>query len=629
MKAREPAQAPALLPVVAFAGRPNTGKTTLFNALTGLRQRVANFAGCTVEKATGAMSAGGVELEAVDLPGTFSVLPESQDEAVAFRFLRETASSGRPLQVLCVAEASSLANDLPLALSLKACGYPTALVVNMIDEAAINGVRVDGPRLASETGLPVALVSARHREGLDRVQAMISPEPAPRALDIGGAERAALHAVHHASLRRARESCAAAVSASRSGTLETIARSIGLDRRLFHPVLGPAILAAVMFLLFQSLFAWSQPLMDAISGAFASLTARLRPAIGSELLASLVCDGVIAGVAAVATFVPQIAILFTVIGVLEQSGYLPRAGVMVDRALRPFGLDGKVFLPFLSSFACAIPGVMAARTIPNERRRLLAVLLCPLMTCSARIPVYTLVIAAFVPAAWKPWGLSGQGLVLAGMYALGAGLALLFALLARASPFFSAHPAPVTVLPPYRLPKARELAHFVGTRVWHFLDRAGRVIFVLSLALWFLAVFPRAPEPATPAQQIEQSLLGRAGKAMAPVFAPIGYDWQLSVGVVSSLAAREVFVGTMGTLFALSGESEPAGLAAALRGRYTLATAVSLLLFFAVALQCVSTIGVVRRETGGWKWPALQFSSFFLIAYGLAWAGYRITSAFL
>ncbi|MDE2238288.1 MAG: ferrous iron transporter B, partial [Elusimicrobia bacterium] len=306
-------------------------------------------------------------------------------------------------------------------------------------------------------------------------------------------------------------------------------------------------------------------------------------------------------------------------------GYLPRAGAMVDRALRPFGLDGKVFIPFLSSFACAIPGVMAARTIPNEKRRLTAVLLCPLMTCSARLPVYALIIAAFVSPAFRPLGLDGRAVVMGGLYVFGVLTALLIALALRWTSLYEAQPMPVTVLPPYRLPKPSELARYVWTRCWHFISRAGRVIFMLSLLLWALGSFPRAPKGSAPSVQIEQSLLGRAGRLVEPVFRPIGYDWKISVGVLSSLAAREVFVGTMGSLTAMSGRAATTEeLARTLQRDYGLPTAVSLLLFFAVALQCVSTIAIVRRETGGWKWPAIQFSALFVIAYALSFAAVHL-----
>jgi ferrous iron transport protein B len=617
-------------PVVALAGRPNTGKTTLFNALTGMRQRVANFAGCTVEKASGTLTGAAAEIEVVDLPGTFSLSPDSVDESVALGFLAGAAAEGRPVKVLCVAEASNLANDAALACALKAAGYPVALVVNMIDEARENGVEVDAALLSERLGMPVHLASGRRRQGLEALaQAASRARACPQALDLRGAPREALERLQSSAQLRAQAACDEAVRRGGAGLLPTIARSISLDRWLFHPVLGPVTLAATLFLVFQALFALGGPAQDLLEGVMTGFSAWARPRVGSPLLASLLCDGVLAGLSAVLTFVPQIAILFTLIGALEQSGYLPRAGVMVDRALRPFGLDGKVFIPFLSSFACAIPGVMAARTIPNEKRRLTAILLSPLMTCSARLPVYALIVAAFVPEDFKPLGLDGRAAVMGGLYVFGVVTALLLALALRGTPLYEARPTPVTVLPPYRLPEPKELSRYVWSRCSHFLERAGKVIFALSLALWVLGNFPRAAADAPPSAQIEQSVLGRAGRLVEPVFRPIGYDWKISVAVLSSLAAREVFVGTMGSLMAMSGDAGAEDLSKALQSAYGLPTAVSLLLFFAVALQCVSTIAVVRRETGGWKWPALQFAAFFVIAYGLAFAGYTLTRALI
>lgn len=617
-----------LTPVVALAGRPNTGKTTLFNALTGLRQRTANFAGCTVEKAVGTMTAAGAELEVVDLPGTFSLAAGSRDEAVSFEFLSAIAAEGRPLEILCLAEASNLANDAALACALTEAGYPARLVVNMVDEAVLNGLTIDAGVLSRELGLPVHLVSARRREGLEALTRSLAPRLSGETLDLRAAPAETLERLQLSAQRRAEAACRAAVRGPRQ--LATISRSIAVDRWLFHPVLGPLTLALSLFLVFEALFSIGGPLKDLLAALLDAGAARLRPAIADPLLASLVCDGVIAGVSAVVTFVPQIAILFLLIGALEQSGYLPRGGAMVDRALRPFGLDGKVFIPFLSSFACAIPGVMAARTIPDEKRRLKAILLSPLMTCSARLPVYALLIAAFVPPSWRPLGLSGQACVMAGLYALGVVAALLLALALRGTRLDDAATFPITVLPPYRLPKASELARYVWARCWHFLERAGKVIFVLSLALWVLGSFPRPNAGTPPGEALATSWLGRAGRAVEPVFRPLGYDWKISVAVLSSLAAREVFVGTMGTLMAVGGEADDSrALAAALRRSYGLPTAVSLLLFFAVALQCVSTIAIVRRETGGWKWPALQFGGFFALAYGLAWAGFHAARGLL
>lgn len=630
--------------VVALAGRPNTGKTTLFNALTGLRQRVANFAGCTVEKASGTMTAGGRELEVVDLPGTFSLLPQTEDEHVSFRFLSECADEGADVLVLCVAEACNLENDLVLPAGLKASGYPVSVAVNMIDEARLNGISVDVEELSGRLGVSVVAVSAREGEGLDKLEALLAPKPLradlTSALDFRKTPKKRLLALQDSAVEAAREAAAASTTWPNRAVLPTIARSIRVDRVLMHPVLGPVILAASMFLLFQALFVGARPIMDFLSGALAALSDALRARLPGGALSSMLCDGAIPGVSAVVVFVPQIAILFTMIGFLEQSGYLPRAGAMVDRALRPFGLDGRVFIPFLSSFACAIPGVMAARTIPSEKRRLVTIMLAPLMTCSARIPVYTLLIAAFVPPSFRPWGFDGQGVVMAAMYAFGVVVALLLALALKFTSLHELHPSPAVVLPPYRVPSAKELGRYVWARCFHFLERAGKVIFVLSLALWALGSFPRRELPAglsagdAAAARIEGSVLGIAGRAIEPVFRPLGWDWRVSVAALSALAAREVFVGTLGTIYALGGESDASeGLIKALRDarepdgsmRYGVATAASLLVFFAIALQCVSTIVTVRRETGSWKYPAFQFVFLFGLAYALSFAAYRLT----
>jgi ferrous iron transport protein B len=633
-----------------LAGRPNTGKSTLFNALTGMRQRVGNFAGCTVERAEGILSANGREVDVVDLPGTFSIVPGTEDEQVAFRFLSETAALTPDFPVFCVAEASNLQNDLALAVALRDCGYHVSLVINMIDEAERNGIKIDAGALGASIRLPVYLASARDQRGLAPIKdAMTAPVLARQSqhppIDFRSADDHALKSIHRSALKEAHEAVRHCVSRPHTGPLHTISESIRIDRWLFHPIAGPLILAGAMFAVFESLFILGGPVKDGLTEVISAMANGLRPMIPSALLAGLICDGIIAGVSAVVTFLPQIAILFLMIGFLEQSGYLPRAGAMVDRALRPFGLDGKVFIPFLSSFACAIPGVMATRTISSPKRRLAAVLLCPLMTCSARIPVYTLIIAAFVPATFRVIGFNGQGVVMAGMYLFGIVMALFLALLMRATPLYEASPSPVTVLPPYRFPKAKELARYTWVRCWHFLSKAGQVIFTLSILLWALGSFPRNPaataalDSKTAASlNLEYSALGRIGHAVEPVFKPIGYDWKLSVAVISSLAAREVFVGTLGTIYALGSGSEPTqGLVQALRDAktpsgaplYTVATAVSLLIFFAIALQCVSTIAVVRRETGSWKWPAAQFTVFFAIAYSLSWAGYTLTSHLL
>ena len=653
--------------VVAIAGRPNTGKTTLFNSLTGLSQRVANFAGCTVERAVGNLSDGDESIEIVDLPGTYSLRPISQDEKIAFQFLEESsldADIKGHFFILFVTEASNLAKDLTLAEALKMRGYSVGVVINMMDEARHNGIEINSEKLSEELGLPVFPAAARYGDGIAKIRSFIAslPEKSNLSLKIKNGF-SSIDEEENSARSRVEAALSQAVSLPEGEILSTVERSIQIDRRLFHPVIGPLILAATLFLVFESLFSLGRPLSDALSSLFGFGTQWLRAWIPGSFLSGLVCDGILSGISAVATFIPQIAILFALIGFLEQSGYLPRAGAMLDRAFRPFGLDGKVFVPFLSSFACAIPGVMAARTIADEKKRLAAIFLCPLMTCSARIPVYTLIIAAFVPASLRFFGFSAQALVMAGMYAFGIVAALLFALVLKLGQAEDHFTVPVTVLPPYRFPHLRELGVYVWVRSSHFLVKAGRVIFTISLVIWALASFPKNPQSLPikaeiakmragvlsesskakladlefqqQALDLQSSVLSRMGKLIEPIFKPIGYDWRISVAVIASLSAREVFVGTLGTLFSVSGETEPSkGLIDSLRNArnahglpaYSLATAVSLLIFFAIALQCLSTLIVVERETGGWKWPLIQFSSFFVVAYSLSWTGFHLTS---
>ncbi len=639
-----PSRTAAMSPrIVALAGRPNTGKTTLFNALTGMRQKVANFAGCTVEKAVGQVTVEREDFEVIDLPGTHSLLPETSDEKVAFNFLTDCINEGSDLLVLCVAEASNIENDLALAAGLKAAGYPIAVVVNMIDEARLNDVVVDPHALSEVLGAPVVLASARLGEGLGQITALLTAGTADgklvKALDFRLASPARLRELQALSVLTAARAYAKAVRVPPRVLLPTLARSISVDRVVFHPLAGPLILTVTMFLLFQALFTGAKPLMDFLNSAFAAFSDILRARLPAGSLSDFICDGALPGLAAVVVFVPQIAILFTLIGILEHSGYLPRAGAMLDRALRPFGLDGKVFIPFLSGFACAIPGIMATRTISSEKRRIVAILLTPLMTCSARLPVYALIITAFVPETFRPLGLDGRGVVMAGMYAFGIVAALLLALALKWTRLYESAPPPITVLPPYRLPRLRELGRYVWSRCWHFISRAGQVILMVSVVLWALASYPRPPSdlghPTSPAVRIEGSMLGMAGRAIEPLFRPLGWDWRVSVAVLSSLAAREVFVGTLGTLYAMDGsQRSPRGLERELHDakkadgtpRYTLATAVGLLIFFAIALQCLSTVAIVRRETGSSAWPTAQFAFLFVLAYTLSFAAVRLLS---
>lgn len=654
---------------VILAGRPNSGKSTLFNRLASARQKVGNYAGCTVEKKTAVVRLDDATdaFEITDLPGIYSLKANSIDEEVALRHLEEKREGSR---VVFVLDGNNLEQELVLPLLLRKRGFDIAVAVNMMDEVRANKRILDLAGMTDLAGVPFFPVSAKTGEGVDSLKKFLArPRPAARAAAFE--VQTDLAAAHRAARGEAR-----LLNRLNKGPRENalMARDARIDRVLLHPVSGPVVFLAVMFVLFQSIFTWAAPLSDAIEGGLGTLSEFVRAAVTSELLASLLTDGVLAGVGSVLVFVPQIAILFLLIGVLEYSGYLPRVAYMVDRLMKPYGLDGKVFIPMLSSVACAVPGIMSTRTIESERTRLITIMISPLMTCSARLPVYTLLIGTFVPArAVGP--LSLAGLVMFGMYALSVVVALGVAFVLHKLDFGSRrHLVDFLHLPHYRSPNWPELLRFVWSRVWLFLKKAGTIIFAMAVLLWALLTFPgtfpgeeelaakitaqsaaveaapgeeakaaagaslAALEAEASAKRLEHSFGGRIGKFLEPAFQPIGYDWKLTIGVLASLAAREVFVATVGTVFALGAvEEDTAGLSAALLAAkrpdgtpaYTIATCLSLLVFFAFSLQCISTIGVARRETNSWKIPAIMFGYMFAIAYGAAFAVYWAATALL
>jgi len=652
---------------VILAGRPNSGKSTLFNRLASASQKVGNYAGCTVERKTSVIAGSAIEI--TDLPGLYSLKPNSLDEEVALRHLEEQRSSSL---VVFVLDGNNLEHELVLPLLLRKRGHRVAVAVNMMDEVRANRRILDLAGMEGLAGIPFFPLAARTGEGVEALKAYLlrasgeaggpgSSAPAPVA-SLGAEELSRLH-------REARgEARSLGMLAEGPRESRILARDARIDGILLHRLLGPAIFLLVMFVLFQSIFAWAAPLSDLVEAGIGAMGELVKARVGNELLASLLSDGVLAGVGAVLVFVPQIAILFLLIGLLEYSGYLPRVAYMVDRLLKPYGLDGKVFIPLLSSVACAVPGIMSTRTIESERTRLIAIMISPLMTCSARLPVYTLLIATFVPqASFGPFSL--PGLVMFAMYLVAVLVALAVAFVLHRLDFGRRrHLVDFLHLPHYRLPNWPELLRYVWGRVYAFLRKAGTVIAALSILLWVLLSFPRvgnerleaeilsAQEAVTSgaeaastrlgqleaeraAFQLEHSLGGRVGKALEPVFAPIGYDWRLTIGIVASMAAREVFVSTLGTVFALGAvdEEHQGDLSRALleaRGpdgspRYTLATCLSLLVFFAFSLQCVSTIGVAKRETNSWSIPALMFGYMFVIAYVSALVAYWATRALL
>lgn len=645
-----------------LAGRPNSGKSSLFNLLAGANQKVGNYAGCTVEKKTAVVEWYGTRVAITDLPGLFSLKPNSVDEAVA---LAELDSAPLGSHIVTVLDGNNLRHELALPLLLKQKGYSVVVAVNMIDEVRANKKILDLAGMTELAGIPFFAISAKTGEGVEALKKFIAHMSAARVFarePIKGLPNEEISALLDGAMREADRVATPHVICPVELPLDR--RTDRIDAWLTHKIAGPIVFLATMFLVFQSVFTWAGPASDLVDAAFAAIGDWVRATVPWPILASLLADGVIAGVGAVVVFVPQIALLFLMIALLELSGYLPRAAYMVDRLMKPYGLDGKVFVPLLSSMACAVPGIMAARTVENPRTRLVTIMISPLMTCSARLPVYTLLIATFVPAQ-TVFGFSLQGLVMAGMYLLGIVMALVVALVLR----FSLSSVPgrnvdFIHLPSYRTPDLRNVARYVRLRIWMFLKKAGTIIASMAILLWVLLSFPRdraflaeqeaklaaiaanaalseaaratetnAIQNQIASHNLEYSIGGRIGKFVEPAFAPLGYDWKLSIGLLASLAAREVFVATLGTVFALGEVDEGSmSLVEALQGArkadgtpaYSIATCLSLLVFFAFSLQCISTIGVARREANSWRVPIAMFAYMFLLAYVGAFVAYRI-----
>jgi ferrous iron transport protein B len=609
-------------PLLALVGNPNCGKTALFNRLTGSRQKVANYAGVTVERKEGRLaSAAGRTLRVLDLPGTYSLHPRSPDERVTHDvLLGRAAGEKRPDLVVCVVDATNLRRALRLVLAVRRMGLPCVVALNMTDLAAARGLHVDASALSRELGLPVVATVATQGEGVDALRALLDdrsvwqpPAPRPDLPEATDGDHAAVQAM---------------LARMGLGTALPHAGSERIDRVVLHPVLGPLLLAVVLFLVFQAVFAGAQAPMDLIEAGTAALGDRLGAALPAGWLRSLLVDGVVAGAGGVLVFLPQILILFFFILVLEESGYLPRAAFLLDRLMGSVGLSGRSFIPLLSSFACAIPGIMAARTIDNPRDRLVTILIAPLMTCSARLPVYALLIGAFVPARRLGPGLELQGLVLFALYLAGIVGAMAVAWVLKRFAGGRHVRTLMMELPDYHWPTVRNVAIGLWQRAAIFVKRVGTLILALTVALWFLASFP-APPPGAGGSPIEHSLAGMLGRALAVVFEPIGFNWQISIALVPGLAAREVAVSALGTVYALSatGADTGAALAPLIARDWSLATALSLLAWYVFAPQCVATIATVKRETGGWKVPALMLAYLFALAYAAAFATYRVALA--
>ncbi len=609
-------------PLIALAGNPNCGKTALFNRLTGSRQKVANYAGVTVERKEGQLElASGRKLRILDLPGAYSLHPRSPDERVTCEVLAGRAvGEKRPDLVVCVVDASNLRRNLRLVLAVRRLGLPCIVALNMVDLASRLGLTIDAQALSRELGMPVLPTVAVQSGGDSALRAILEDRtawptaPAPMADD--GNEQGD-HAVVQQILQRLGLDTALPASASDR-----------IDGVVLHRVWGPLLLVVVLFLVFQAVFAWAQGPMDLIQAGIEWIAASLTQSMSDSWVRSLLVDGLVAGVGGVLVFLPQIIILFFFILVLEESGYLPRAAFLLDRLMGSVGLSGRSFIPLLSSFACAIPGIMAARTIANPRDRMVTIMIAPLMTCSARLPVYALLIGAFIPARSVAGGLQLRGLVLFGLYMAGILGALGVAWVLKRFTAAGQVRTLMMELPHYHWPVARNILIGLWQRVQIFMRRVGGIILVLTIAMWFLSSFPGAPAGATGAP-IEYSIAGKLGQALAHVFAPIGFNWQISIALVPGMAAREVAVSALGTVYALSatGADTAQALQPLIAGSWSLATALSLLVWYVFAPQCLSTLAAVKRETGGWAMPAVMTTYLFGLAYLGSFITYRVALA--
>ncbi len=601
---------------VALVGNPNCGKTALFNRLTGSREKVANYAGVTVERKAGQLvTPGGRSVYLLDLPGTYSLTSVSPDEQVTRDVCLGTlAGEALPDLLVCVVDATNLRLHLRFALEIRQLGRPMVVALNMMDAAARRGIRIDRDKLAAQLGVPVVETIAVRRDGVASLLALLDTEPprTPAALPLS---RSQMHTE---------------VAKLLATAVEIPRRTAEIDDRLdavaLHRVWGLLILAATMFLMFQAVYAWATPFMDLIDAGVAMVGTTLGNHLPDGILRSLLIDGIIAGVGGVIVFLPQILILFLFILALEESGYLPRAAFLLDRFMASAGLTGRSFIPLLSSFACAVPGIMATRSIQDPRERLATILLAPLMTCSARLPVYALLIAAFIPKQTVFGLFNLQGLVLFALYFAAILSAMIVAwlinLLRHGKKDSRQEHSLLLELPSYHLPDPRDIIIGLGERTGIFIRRVGTIIFPLTIILWFLASFPAAPTNAI-GPAIEYSYAGRLGNALLPLFAPLGFNWQICIALVPGLAAREVFVGALATVYALGAIDNTATdqLTGLIAADWSLATALALLAWYVFAPQCIATIAVIRRETN--SWPMTGGAVLYLTA--LAWLAAFVT----
>ncbi len=604
---------------IALVGNPNCGKTSLFNTLTGTRQKVANYAGVTVERKEGSFNLpSGDAVRVLDLPGTYSLKPSSLDEEVTRAVcLGELKGEVLPDIFICVVDATNLSLHLSLVLEVRALNRPMILVLNMMDEVKKRGISIDKDKLSQLLGIPVVEAVAVKTKGiqdlinqLDQKNLFITP--------------------YHSELshfEQVKQITKQVILNNDNGDK----RTAFLDKIFLHPVLGLVILTLTMFVMFQAVFIWATPFIEFIENFVAWLSDFIGPLIQHPLLKSLVVDGVIAGAGSVLAYMPQILILFFFILMLEESGYLPRAAFLLDKLMSKAGLSGRSFIPLLSSFACAIPGIMATRSISSERDRLATIMIAPLMTCSARLPVYALLIAAFIPNQLIYGWLSLQGLVLFGLYMSGIVSALLVSVFLKLVRKDKTESIFIFELPTYRIPDIRNIALGLYDRATIFLKRVGGIIVALSILLWVLVTFPQPPDNASmPA--INYSLAGQLGHLIHPIFAPIGFTWEICIALIPAMAAREVVIAALGVIYAMSGDEDTVtqSLLSQISGPdgWGLATGLSLLVWFIFAPHCLATLATIRRETGSWKQPIIMATYLFALAYIFSFITYQVASKF-
>ncbi len=607
--------APAL---VALVGNPNCGKTALFNALTGAHQKVANYAGVTVERKEGLITTpAGRQIHVLDLPGTYSLRARSPDEMVTRdAVLGRLTGENPPDVIVCVADATNLRLVLRLILELKAVGRPLVLALNMYDIAQRQGLRIDIEGLSREIGAPIVTTVATRKRGIDELIAQVDAV----AHDLARVSPDNWHELNAAQIRDAHREAQRIMRAYVRPPERPDTLTGKIDGVLLHPVWGLSILSVLLLVMFQAVFTGATPAMDLINLGFEGLGGLVGQILPPGWFRDLIVDGVIAGVGSVLVFLPQILILFLFIIMLEDSGYMARAAFLMDRIMGGAGLHGRAFIPLLSSFACAIPGIMSTRVIDSKRDRLTTILVAPLMTCSARIPVYTLIIGAMIPHRTL-WGfVSLQGLVMFGLYASGIVSALGVSFVLRRF-FWRGQTEPFMMeLPTYRRPEPINVARSLWMRAKIFINRAGRIILPLTVLVWLVSTYPAAPV-GTVGPAIDYSFAGTIGRAIAPVFAPIGFNWQMTVALIPGMAAREVAVAALGTVYAVGGDGS--NLAATLASQWSLASGLAFLAWYVFAPQCVATLGVVKRETNSWLWPTVMFGYMVALAYGAAFVVYQ------